>query len=63
MRQENENSNSIDEEVYSSLKGWHELFNAPCELGYLWDVKDRLIEEHEIQVSEKRGLDPGHECL
>ena len=62
-RRENVDTNSIAEEEYTSRKGWHELFNATCELGYLWDVKDRLMEELEMQVSEKRGLDPGYEFL
>jgi hypothetical protein len=31
------------------------------EPGYLWDVKDRLIKEVEMQVMERRSIDPSHE--
>jgi len=51
-RHEKEDANGIAAEVYIGLNGWLELLNAMYELGYLWDVKDRLIEELEMQETE-----------
>jgi len=43
---------SVIKGVYVDLKGWLKSFDAVQELRYLWDVKDRLIEELEYHWVE-----------
>jgi hypothetical protein len=49
--------------IYTGEKGWLEYFTALYEPGYLWDVKDGLIEEFERKVDKVRGIKSSYEVL